>query len=515
MKEGWELEKGLMFPVLSPSLKENKMQFKLVPFFLFLLLTACGDSKPLDERFYGTWVDPSGGTEPVVFREDDTVSWFGEEGTFDTYRYSRTTCGPHGYGYCPFDHGHGLEVSVSGNTHKIRPDFESYLNSWLLYPNGDTIYQTVPDWNGPGDPVVLLQAGTFESPLMSADFSKLGAGWGIPGNSNYHGSCPYFQCNMTAGALVYSADPLLASHWWGWGLLYAYNESSDRWESALQSDSPDSVVHGRDSVVVGREVIVQEVFVHLSHNRWKVDHLRASFDNGATWNTLPPLEFTYSNGDWQVYPDGNSSGWATPPTIKLAGSVLIQLLDVTPESDDYWEDDRVYEVWTLDPAADSPSWSLRSSFAFSFGYPDIYTHPTTGTIVLYTEYSEENQTRISHDYGVTWGSFEHPCFDPYYPRPILAHEQGFLCHNEGQEVYWYNSTTDTWTTHDVNFDEFVTPGDPTDGAYIRRGNQVIKWQPGGTETVVTTLSESLGYGDITVFDDQVIVNKFGMWRVWR
>jgi len=320
---------------------------------------------------------------------------------------------------------------------------------------------------------------------------------------------------MTAGALVYSADPLLASHWWGWGLLYAYNESSDRWENALQSDSPDSVVHGRDSVVVGRELIVQEVFVHLSHNRWKVDHLLTSFDNGATWNTLPPLEFTYSNGDWQVYPDGTSSGWYNPPTIKLAGSVLIQLLDVTPERDDYWEDDRVYEVWTLDAAADSPSWSLRSSFAFSFGYPDIYTHPTTGTIVLYTDTSEENQTRISHDYGVTWGSFEHPCFDPYYPRPILAHEQGFLCHNEGQEVYWYNSTTDTWTTHDVNFDEFVTPGDPTDGAYIRRGNQVIKWQPGGTETVITTLSESLGYGDITVFDDQVIVNKFGMWRVWR
>ena len=58
-------------------------------------------------------------------------------------------------------------------------------------------------------------------------------------------------------------------------------------------------------------------------------------------------------------------------------------------------------------------------------------------------------------------------------------------------------------------------GDLTDGAYFRRGNQVIKWQPDGTETVVTTLSASLGYGDITVFDDQVIVNKLGLWRAWR
>jgi len=72
-------------------------------FFLLIHVTACWDSVPLDERFYRTWVDPSGGTEPVVFRKDGTVSWFGEEGTFDTYH--------------PLVVWHqGLEVSVSGNT---------------------------------------------------------------------------------------------------------------------------------------------------------------------------------------------------------------------------------------------------------------------------------------------------------------------------------------------------------------------------------------------------------------
>ena len=28
----------------------------------------------LDERFYGTWVNPLDGTEAVIFREDGTVS---------------------------------------------------------------------------------------------------------------------------------------------------------------------------------------------------------------------------------------------------------------------------------------------------------------------------------------------------------------------------------------------------------------------------------------------------------
>jgi hypothetical protein len=269
-------------------------------------------------------------------------------------------------------------------------------------------------------------------------------------------------------------------------------------------------LHGRDSVVVSREVILQEVFVHLSHNRWKVDHLRASFDKGTTWKTLPVMDFTYSEGEWEIYPDGLSSGWFTPPTIQLAGSVLIQVLDVTPEEDSPEGPEQLSELWTLDAAADSPSWNLRATFRDpGIWNPTPYTHPTTGTIVLNTPYSDVNQNRISHDYGVTWGSFEPPC-DPFR---FLAHEQGFLCTSyEGREIHWYNSTTDSWTTHDVSFDELVTPGDPTDGAYIRRGDQVIKWQPDGTETLITTVSGSVGYGDIYVFDDQIIVNKFGLWR---
>ncbi|MED5463729.1 MAG: hypothetical protein VX699_03675 [Myxococcota bacterium] len=485
------------------------MTIKRLSILLLLinLLTACGDSRPLDERFYGTWIDPSGGNEPVVFRDDGTVSWFGKEGTFDTYRYSRTSCGPHGYGFCPFDHGHGLEVSVSGKTHKIRPDFDSYPNAWFLYPKGDTIYQNDSSENGPGSPVVLLRAGTFESPLMSSDFSKLGQGLGIADNAYYEGGCAYFNCNSLPGARVHSANPLLASQRWEW---FAYNESANRWESALQSGSPDAIVFGRDSVVVSSEVILQEVFVHLSHYRWKVDHLRASFDKGATWKILPAMDFTYSEGEWEIYPDGLSSAWFTPSTIQLAGSVLIQVVDITPKDDYLGPSEQVSELWTLDAAADSPSWTLRATFRDpGLWNPTPYTHPTTGTIVLHTPYSDVNQNRISHDYGVTWDSFEAPC----QPYSLLAHEQGFFCTNhENRELHWYNSTANSWTTHDINFDELLTPGDPTNGAYIRRGAQIIKWQPNGTETLIDTISGALGYGDIYVFDDQIIVNKFGLWR---
>ena len=455
---------------------------------LISLLTACGDSRPLDERFYGTWIDPSGGNEPVVFRDDGTVSWFGKEGTFDTYRYSRTSCGPHGYGFCPFDHGHGLEVSVSGKTHKIRPDFDSYPNAWFLYPKGDTIYQNDSSENGPGSPVVLLRAGTFESPLMSSDFSKLGKGLGIAGNATYEGSCTYFNCNSLPGARVHSANPLLASQQWEW---FAYNESAKRWESTFQSGSPGSVVYARDSVVVSREIIVQEIYGDLSDDHTKSDHLRVSFDKGTTWKTFPAMDFTYFE-------------------LKVVGSVLIQIVDITPEDDYLGPSERVSELWALDAAADSPSWTLRATFRDpGLWNPTPYTHPTTGTIVLHTPYSDVNPNRISHDYGVTWNSFAPPC----KPYRLLAHKQGFFCTNdENRELHWYNSTANSWTTHDINFDELVTPGDPTNGAYIRRGAQIIKWQPDGTETLIDTISGALGYGDIYVFDDQIIVNKFGLWR---
>ena len=95
------------------------------------------------------------------------------------------------------------------------------------------------------------------------------------------------------------------------------------------------------------------------------------------------------------------------------------------------------------------------------------------------------------------------------------HTKGFFCANQAGDLLWYNSITKTWTTHNVNADDFVIVGEPTAGAYIRRGDQIVKWQPNGTETVITTVSGSLGYGDIYVFDDQVIVNKIGIWRAWR
>jgi len=207
-------------PLVLPDLGKQEITMmlkRLSLFLLLLLLSACSSS--LDERFYGTWISPAGETEPVVFREDGTVSWFGEEGTFESYEY-KTGCHPHDLFPCFGGTGRGLKVSASGNTHKIRPNFDTYEDAWWLFPKGDTF---APESSHYG--VLLLRSGSFEAPIMPQDFTKLGAGWSLPLNRGYKGSDVYFDSG-SEHARVFSVDPLLARRKWD-NSVFAYLESVD------------------------------------------------------------------------------------------------------------------------------------------------------------------------------------------------------------------------------------------------------------------------------------------------
>ncbi|SVE43004.1 uncharacterized protein METZ01_LOCUS495858, partial [marine metagenome] len=60
-------------------------------------LVACGDFY-VEDRIYGTWVEPLDGAI-IEFREDGTLNWNGEEGTFDFVRSTNwAVCG--GMGGC-------------------------------------------------------------------------------------------------------------------------------------------------------------------------------------------------------------------------------------------------------------------------------------------------------------------------------------------------------------------------------------------------------------------------------
>lgn len=464
------------------------MNLKRIPFFILLLqLSACSPS--LDERFYGTWLHPLNETEPVVFREDGTVSWFGEEGTFESYEHERG-CHPHDPLPIFCGSSQGVEVTVSGDTYKILPDFDTHENSWWLTPDGDTLSQSYY-----GNAVLLFRAGTFESPVMPPNFTKLGEGWSIPNNRGYKGSSTYFD-SSSDHLIAHSANPLLASL--TWGTIYSYNESTDSWNKHLQG----SYGEGHR---IGNELILHKSSRFDEASDGYIDHFRTSFDNGTTWNDLPQLKEGNYSDRWNY-------------AYSLTGSTVVQKIDVTTCSlhgpgycDTLY---RNYEIWTLDATAHSPSWVLRTSF----NLPDhmnvkLYTHPTIGTIAWSANDHDhdQNHAQVSTDGGATWSTFDPKCEDAFEVTP---YQQGFFCQIQGSLV-GFNSTTNAWSTYDVSFDEILPSGDPTDGVYIRRANQVIKWQPNGTETVVTTLSASLGYGDVFVFDDQVIVNKFGVWRAFR
>jgi hypothetical protein len=343
-------------------------------------------------------VDPLEETEPVVFREDGTVSWFGEEGTFESYEHEQ---GCHPHDPLPFFCGsssEGLEVTVSGDTYKLLPEFDTHENSWWIFPKGDTLSQSY--W---GNAVLLFRAGTFESPVMPANFTKLGEGWSIPNNRGYKGSSTYFHSNPE-NLIVRSANPLLASLQWGHG-IYGYNESTDAWNQQRKKE------YG-EGYRVSDELILRKSSRFDEASDGYVDNFRTSFDNGTTWNDLPKLKEGNYSDRWDY-------------DYRLTGSTVVQKINVTPTdncpSDEPCDpQDKDYEIWTLDATANSPSWVLRTSFTIPhnvYTTAKLYTHATLGTIAWSAYYNNQNHAEISTDGGATWGAFDPQCEDPLEVTP--------------------------------------------------------------------------------------------------
>jgi len=416
------------------------MKIKLLPFFLLLLqLGAC--SSDIDDRIYGTWVDPFGQSESVTFREDGTVSWFGEEGTFEGKQYENSGGG------CDIfcGHTHGLELTLpSGIKTSVYQNIQECPSlSWSL--NGVTLYLETE-----------LQIS------MPDHFEKLGEGWGFPENAG----CSGFE--------IASSDPVRAQYpSYSDSNGYLYNPGSNHWVEERHD-------------IIGNDLL-------LLRKDEESDQWSTSLDSGSTWKALPSL--ANENIDYFFTPHVTE----TTVVVRADGG-----------------------LWTLETTSDSPAWVLRKNIDLFENIELDYVHPNDGIIVLQTQESYP-EFIVSHDFGVTWDTFDNMsgwgrCWDRH------LHTNGIFCAEgasafDPQEFRWYDITSRTWTQHEVQFDDFSRAGDPTDGVYIRRGNKIIKWKPNGTETTVTTVLGNehphYGTGSFFVFDDQIIVNRFGFWRMWR
>ena len=448
------------------------MRLKLLPLLLMLtLLSACSSDDFDLEIIYGTWVEPFDQSKSITFREDGTVDWLGEEGTFeaDTWEPRNSACSAL---FC-FDK-HGIKVTLPSTTLKFVPRTDEYDGAWHLDSDCGRRYQ---------EHLYLYRKGTLPQPLMPEPFEKLGEDWSLPGTDTRR-----YEYEIT------SSDPLIAT---GRGRSWIYNDTTDTWKE-----------HSPEEDIIGNKL-------YLKHGYADGAYLAdLSLDKGQTWQTLPPLA-----GE-----DLNSG-------VKLTRTTVVALIELPANQ---------YELWTIDAATESPTWTLRKSLNAE-ERPKLLVHPTKATIALVFQhrYSYDNEgnarfdlsgSTISHDYGHTWKDFD------YFPNDnsgsedrrrceswseFQFHSQGLYCKKSySNAVSWYDSITHTWSMHEIGHDEFIVPIEPPEGAYLRRGNQVLQWKPDGTETLLITLPSHLEFdnspsGKIAVLDDQIIVNAFGFWRLWR
>jgi hypothetical protein len=315
--------------------------------------------------------------------------------------------------------------------------------------------------------------------FMPEPFEKLGEGWGFPENKggynplNIHSSEP-----LRVEVDGWSRDPN------DYKTPYIYNSLYNKWEEVENWEEENrGLIFGNELRL--RASVPEAVFGGINENDGEGTQYSASLDNGATWKALPVL-----------YGMGNPY---------LTGTTVLTNIE--------------QDLWALDAASESPVWSLRKSGGGLSS--QSFVSPDNGIIVI--EKGDENY-EISMDYGVTWSGLDSAC--GYW---LNSHDNGVFCRpGGGGDLHWYDATTHAWTTHEglfsnwfggVTTDGIITSDESTDGAYIRRdsqqGHQIVKWKPDGTENTLVTIPRVEDTKSIHILDDQIIVNRFGIWRMWR
>ena len=428
-------------------------------FFLF----ACGNSY-VEERLYGTWVEPVNGGI-IEFREDGTLSWDGEEGTFEFVRSSNwASC----YSQCADG-----DVRISLPSQTFRKDlrklsFDQDPNSMYLY--GRNAAGLVTDVNIYGLSVngfTVYRQDSFTGTLMPDHFSRIDAG--LPEDS-------LFEASVNNPG--YSGGDLVSYVGYGFRRL---EEASQTW------------VH------IGDDYLTGPSSTGALYNSGSNGPLGASpsvsFDAGRTWKDVPRLSV-----------DGFSA-W-------LIGDAL------TGVKADYDSDIQGYrnvEIWTMDLRADVPNWIKKTDLNGSM-VELPYHERGTGAFIYQSSRDNGGEFQISLDGGLTWT--EHAALCRHSSQP---HSNGYYCQDleNPAQLHWFDFGTMTWTDYDVGFElnwsAVAQVMAPSDAAYlINDEQQLVEWRPSGTQ-LVTNVSDNItgSFGTVFVLEDQIIVNKSAIWRTER
>ncbi|MEC9465441.1 MAG: hypothetical protein VX834_06640 [Myxococcota bacterium] len=433
----------------------------LVP-LISMLLIACGDVAT-DDRIYGTWVEPLNGAI-IEFRTDGSMSWEGEEGTFEFVRSSNwAVCG--GRSGCA-DGDLSIDLpSQSFRTSYYSNQLDAEPNRFYILPrNFSGLVTTVNIYGQDVEGFNIHRQGSFTGGLMPESYTRIDSGLPVDGDlRNY-----LMKAAVLAGEVVAEVNSSLAR----------FDQASQGWQQIDPAPQLFAWNHTSDALYTDG---------------------RVSFDAGRSWTTLPMVNDTPGLSDHQ------SLGKL------LVGNTAIEVMSeyegMTPG---------VIETWALDLSAPSAGWTKQGELPAASASTVSADFASLGILVL-TKYNDMGETyQISHDLGVSWTDFESRCFG----GNMAAHSGGIYCSNRDETLSWFDLATQSWSDYDVGFtvDYQSVPNvaQPINAAYLISGEQLIAWSPEGTESVAALSTNITGWnGGVFVFDEQVIVSKLTIWRTER
>ena len=460
---------------------------------LAVLMTACGPrGLTPDRELYGTWVDPTHGTQ-MTLREDMTMDFFGRDGTWRVVDNSRfLDC--RSPVYCDkrlvlngIEENDGIEFNSSDL--RAHPDKFKFNARGSLTMNGrsDGIQVTWP----------LYRQSSFPEKFVPERFERMSP---FPEHLKVNG---YYRHGLQGDALILSDNDT----------LYRFSPENGVWQS-LFSDEGGFGLEMSDAALV----VTYNDSGFGSPARGKV-----SLDQGASWSSYPVLDLDPPEGEWFNY------------RLSLAGDTLVTRVDrrgyVQNEDGSQTSTTLEKTLWVWSPNEGGSQWTQVRSFTGDLGYMDISAR--TGIMSYRLVSGESSDVELSNDGGQTWTTTTAPCADPKF------HDGGLYCFrvvseepynsviNMGlktiDQIQWYELATDTWQSYSVNWeDSAVFEQGLNGGVYFFRNDSVWSWKTDGTETLVTDIESALPATGVKLYpdpfevaSDAIYLEHFGLWRAER
>ena len=444
----------------------------LTPLIFLCLISACGGAESVEpnKNLFGTWVETQTKGE-VVFREDETVNWRGTEGTYEFLQDTGWSC---------WDEP---EMPGSSETCHYRISITLGDRTIKILGHGPTRPRKEPLNVGFRQ---LFKKGSFEFPLMPSHFER------VPDKlaSGSHNEADVFDPTtliLGAGFLKRSSNQLISARNLSYypenhnDHLYRFDNNRNQWIALEEfNTSGDYRIFN-----VTPQLISQAAGSNYN----------ASLDGGITWKSLPVPERAYDHDSY--------------PIVEILGTNIFFL-------NREWEQRQVgpqnlnhtfctqEKLWMLNAEDERPDWALRNTFNSGCRYinPFLDLALVSRTDSWTDDGERESSFLISYDQGLTW---DDSTTDHYY-----GNNDGYTLREK--TLQWYDVDTQTWTTHTVDFWNVLGVTPNRDGLYFERWQEMYKWSPDGTETLITTLPSD-NFEASVVGNDLYVSTIFGLWRM--